>query len=59
MYKRKKSIGSANQSSLAIYISTEMRKCAAHNIGLKAHKGAPGCRYTVHVDVGAQPECHS
>ena len=59
MYKRKRSIGSANQSSLAIYISTELRKGAAHDIGLKAHKGAPGCRYTVHVDVAAQPECHS
>ena len=30
-------------------------KGAAHDIGLKAYKGASGCRYTVHVDVGGKP----
>ena len=28
---------------------TELRKGTAHDIGLKAYKGASGCRYTVHV----------
>ena len=41
-------IGSANHPLLAV-LGTELRKGAAHDIGLKAYKGASSCRYTVHV----------